>query len=129
MSCMLMVRSFLLSDDTVYRWIGLPQHTTVVECRRIVATVFDIDGEVGSDTDGALTIGELLRFPGDTLHFHWGLWEFQMQLAEIHLGESDDAAAMCVAGAGEFGPHPFDIRAVNAELLAGRLPRREFIPE
>ena len=118
MSRMLMVRCFLLSDDTVYRWIGLPQHTTVAECRRIVATVFDIDGEVGTDTDGGLLLRDALRHPGDTLHFHWGLWEFQMQLAEIHLGDSDDAAAMCVAGAGEFGPHPFDLRAVNAELLA-----------
>ena len=119
----LMVRCFLLSDDTVYRWVGIHEHATIADCRDVVATVFDIDGDVGSEADGALELGDVLRNHGDSTTFHWGLWEFRMQLADVYKRDDSTPPSVCVAGSGNFGPHAFDIRAVNAELLGAERVR------
>lgn len=119
----LMVRCFLLSDDTVYRWIGIHEHTTVAQCRRVVATVFNIDGDVGSEASGDREIADVLRQTGHSTSFHWGLWEFVMQLADVYQRDASTPPSVCVAGSGAFGATAFDIRAVNAELLGAQRVR------
>lgn len=113
----LMVRCVLVSDDMVYRWVGIHEHTTIAECREVVATVFGIDGDVGSAADGQCQLREVLRSTGDVTVFSYGLWQFGMQLADIYSRDESTPPSVCVAGAGAFGGTPFNIVAVNAQLL------------
>ena len=113
----LMVRCVLVSDDMVYRWVGIHEHTTIAQCRDVVATVFGIDGTVGSEADGECELRDILRSPGDVTAFSYGLWQFGMQLADVYMRDDSTPPSVCVAGAGSFGDTPFDIAAVNAQLL------------
>lgn len=116
----LMVRCALLGHDTVYRWVGIHEHTTVEQCRSVIATVFAIDDRtdrVRAEADTALELGEVLHRPGATTRFTWGLWTFDMQLADFYKRDESTPQSICVAGSGNFGDTPFDIRQVNAELL------------
>ena len=47
----LMVRIVLVSDDTVYRWVGIDERATIRECCTVVETVFGID-ELRATEDG-----------------------------------------------------------------------------
>lgn len=120
----LMVRCGLVSDDMVYRWVGIHEHTRIAECCETVATVFGIEGRVGSEADPALKLADVLRRPGDSTTFHWGLWEFDMQLDDVYPRDESTPPSVCVAGSGTFGPRPFDIGAVNARLLGAERARR-----
>lgn len=116
----LMVRCALLADDTVYRWVGIHEHTTVDECRSVVATVFGIDDRsdrVRAAADPALELGDVLRRPGEVTRFTWGLWTFDMQLADVYKRDESTPPSICIAGSGSFGDTAFDIREVNARLL------------
>ncbi|MEH0147824.1 hypothetical protein V6D40_09175 [Corynebacterium sp. Q4381] len=116
----LMVRCVLLADDTVYRWVGIHERTTVDECRSVVATVFGIDDRsdrVRAEADAALELGEVLTRPGESTRFTWGLWTFGMQLADVYRRDESTPPSICVAGSGSFGGAAFNIREVNARLL------------
>ena len=116
----LMVRCALVSDDEVYRWVGIHEHTTIKECRVVVATIFGIDAEagvVGAEAVDALELNEVLRAPGDATSFSYGLWQFGMQLADVYARDESTPPSVCVAGTGSFGDTEFDIAKVNAQLL------------
>ena len=113
----LLVRCALVSDDAVYRWVGIHEHTTIDECRRVIATVFAIDGEVAAEADGALELREVLRAPGEATSFTWGLWRIAAQLADVYPRDESTPPSVCVAGVGRFGGTPFNIGEVNAQLL------------
>lgn len=116
----LMVRCVLVSDDTVYRWVGIHEHTTIAECRVVVATVFGIDGSEGivaAEAEDALELRDVLRTPGDSTAFTYGLWQFGMQLADVYPRDESTPPSVCVAGSGSFGDTEFNIAEVNAELL------------
>lgn len=113
----LMVRCSLVSDDAVYRWVGIHEGTTIAECCGTVATVFGIDGQVGAEADPGLVLGRVLPAAGATTSFRWGLWRIEMQLADVYPRDESTPPSVCVAGSGEFGERPFDIAAVNARLL------------
>lgn len=116
----LMVRCVLLAEDTVCRWVGIHESTTVDECRNVVATVFGIDDRsdrVRAEADAHLELGEVLDRPGASTRFTWGLWTFHMQLADVYTRDESTPASICVAGSGSFGGAAFNIREVNARLL------------
>lgn len=113
----LMVRCSLVSDDAVYRWVGIHESTTIAECCDTVATVFNIDGQVGAEADPGLLLGDVLPAAGATTTFRWGLWRVEMQLADVYPRDESTPPSVCVAGSGTFGERPFDIAAVNARLL------------
>lgn len=116
----LMVRCVLIADDTVYRWVGIHEHTTVEECRSVIATVFGIDDRsdrVRAEADTALELGDVLTRPGESTRFTWGLWIFDMQLADVYKRDESTPPSICVAGSGSFDDATFNIRKVNAELL------------
>ena len=112
----LLVRVGLVSDDVVYRWVGIDESTTIAECCEVVGTVFGVDG-VGADAPRGLELHDVLRKPGESTHFSRGLWSFEMQLADVYPRDESTPPSVCVAGSGAFGPAPFDIAEVNARLM------------
>lgn len=118
-----------LADETVLRHIGLSSDSTLEDVQRALRTAFSVPGDTptpsrftraASDSgrlDTAGTIGDYLSFPGDTLFFHWGLWEFTLSLLDVYPRDDATPRALCVAGAGEFAGEPFDVAAINAKLL------------
>lgn len=118
-----------LADETVLRHIGLSSDSTLEDVQRTLHTAFSVPGDTPTpsrftravsdsgrlDTTG--TIGDYLGSPGDTLFFHWGLWEFTLSLLDVYPRDDATPRALCVAGAGEFAGEPFDVAAINAKLL------------
>lgn len=112
----LLVRVGLVSDEVVYRWVGIDEDATIAECCEIVGEVFGIE-EVGADAPQERLLCDVLKSPGDSTHFSKGLWSFEMQLANVYPRDESTPPSVCVAGSGAFGPVSFDIGAVNARLM------------
>ncbi|WP_293829674.1 hypothetical protein [uncultured Corynebacterium sp.] len=112
----LLVRVGLVSDEVVYRWVGIDEDATITECCEIVGEVFGIE-EVGADAPQERLLCDVLKSPGDSTHFSHGLWSFEMQLANVYPRDESTPPSVCVAGSGAFGPHGFDIGEVNARLM------------
>ena len=124
----LLVRVGLVSDEVVYRWVGIDESTTIAECCRVVGEVFGIH-DVGADAAQEQLLADVLNVAGDSTHFSKGLWSFEMQLADIYPRDESTPPSVCVAGSGSFGGVPFDIAEVNARLaVSGLRPEvREFM--
>jgi len=112
----LLVRVGLVSDEVVYRWVGIDEDATITECCEIVGEVFGIE-EVGADAPQERLLCDVLKSPGDSTHFSHGLWSFEMQLANVYPRDESTPPSVCVAGSGAFGPRGFDIGEVNARLM------------
>lgn len=112
----LLVRVSVVSDEEVYRWVGIDENTTIEECREVVGIVFGIDG-VGADAASKSTLRSVLTAPGESTHFSQGLWSFEMQLADVYPRDESTPPSVCIAGSGSFGGQPFDLRAVNVKLI------------
>ena len=113
----LMVRVGLVSDEVIYRWVGINDSTTIGECCRVVAAVFGIDGEVASNEASLSELRDVLPRTGTSTHFSWGLWSFEMQLADVYPRDESTPPSVCVAGSGAFGDIPFDLAKVNRRLI------------
>lgn len=112
----LLVRVGLVSDEVVYRWVGIDEDATIADCCEIVGEVFGVE-EVGADAPQERLLCDVLKSPGDSTHFSKGLWSFEMQLANVYPRDESTPPSVCVAGSGAFGPVSFDIGAVNARLM------------
>lgn len=112
----LLVRVGLVSDEVVYRWVGIDEDATIADCCEIVGEVFGVE-EVGADAPQERLLCDVLKSPGDSTHFSHGLWSFEMQLANVYPRDESTPPSVCVAGSGAFGPHGFDIGKVNARLM------------
>lgn len=112
----LLVRVGLVSDEVVYRWVGIDEHATIADCCEIVGEVFGIE-DVGADAPQERLLCDVLQSPGQSTHFSKGLWSFEMQLANVYPRDESTPPSVCVAGSGSFGPVPFDIVDVNARLM------------
>ena len=112
----LLVRVGLVSDEVVYRWVGIDEDATIADCCEIVGEVFGVE-EVGADAPQERLLCDVLKSPGDSTHFSHGLWSFEMQLANVYPRDESTPPSVCVAGSGSFGAMPFDISAVNARLM------------
>lgn len=113
----LMVRVGLVSDDVVYRWVGINETTTIGECCEVVAAVFGIDGDVAGSEASTRELRDVLPRTGASTHFSWGLWSFEMQLADVYPRDESTPPSVCVAGSGDFGDIPFDLAKVNRRLI------------
>lgn len=119
----------LLADETVLRHIGLSSDSTLEDVQRALHIAFAVPGDTPTPSrftraesdsgrlDVAGTIGEYLSSPGDTLFFHWGLWQFTLSLLDIYPRDGATPRALCVAGAGDFAGETFDVASINAQLL------------
>lgn len=119
----------LLADEEILRHLGLSSSSTLEEVQQALLIAFAVpqDGSAPSrftraEADsGRLditdSIGDYLREPGDELFFHWGLWRFTLTLLDIYPRDSATPRTLCVAGAGDFAGEPFDVAAINAQLL------------
>lgn len=119
----------MLADESVLRHIGLNSESTLDDVQRILEICFTVPEGPPSPTrftrdaadpgrlDTGTEIGVYLQAPGDELFFHWGLWQFELTLLDIYPRDDATPHALCVAGAGDFAETPFDIPAINAELL------------
>ncbi|WP_175935805.1 hypothetical protein [Corynebacterium sp. Marseille-P4321] len=113
----LMVRVSVVSDEVVYRWVGINETATIGECCEVVAAVFGIDGKVGADAGREQLLIDVLTAPGSATHFSYGLWSFEMQLADTYPRDESTPPSVCVAGSGSFGNTPFNLREVNVRLI------------
>ena len=112
----LLVRVGLVSDEVIYRWVGINEDATIADCCEIVGEVFGVE-DVGADAPQGRLLCDVLKSPGDSTHFSHGLWSFEMQLANVYPRDESTPPSVCVAGSGSFGSHSFDIGAVNARLM------------
>ena len=112
----LLVRVGLVSDEVVYRWVGIDEDATIAECCEIVGEVFGVE-DVGADAPQERLLCDVLKSPGESTHFSHGLWSFEMQLANVYPRDESTPPSVCVAGSGAFGPVSFDIGEVNARLM------------
>lgn len=115
------------ADAEVHRQIGVTDALTFAELHRILAVCFALPDEGapwhffqhgdarGERIDPDHTLAEFLRRPGDQVDYAWGLWDFQLMVADTYPRDADTPRALCVGGSGSFG-RPFDITAVNAAL-------------
>lgn len=114
--------STMKADEEIYRYIGLDEDLALAEVPRVIATAFSLPdappapahfaGAPGAAAPG--TLGEALR---DGFSFTWGLWRFDLELAQRHPRDGATPPAVCIAGAGDLGGEPFDIAAVNRRLI------------
>ncbi len=112
-----MVRIAIVSDEAIYRWVGIDESATIEHCCEVVAAVFGIDGQVGSDAPKERLLRDVLVAPGASTHFSWGLWSFEMQLADVYPRDESTPPSVCVAGTGSFGDTAFNLREVNVRLI------------
>ncbi len=118
-----------LADETVLRHIGLSSDTSLEDVRRSLHIAFSVPGDTPTPSrftlavhdsgrlESTSTIGQYLRDGGDEIFFHWGLWRFTLTLLDIYPRDDATPRALCVAGAGDFAGEPFDVAAINAQLL------------
>ena len=118
-----------LADEEIIRHIGLCSDSSLEDVQRALHIAFAVPGDtptpsrftVAPADSGRLeltaTLGEFLRDGGDELFFHWGLWCFRLTLLDTYPRDTATPRALCVAGAGDFAGSPFDVSAINAQLL------------
>lgn len=118
-----------LADEEVLRHIGLSSDSSLEDAQRAIHTAFAVPEDIPTPSrftrhhgdsgrlDAADSLGGYLRNPGDVLYFHWGLWQFTLTLMDIYPRDAATPRALCVAGAGDFAGEPFDVAAINAQLL------------
>lgn len=95
-------------------------------------TTFTVDGLGGAGTSANVTldtlIGDVLQDVGDTLTWHWGLWDHRLDVREAFARDEATPNALCIGGSGTIdgvwrggrvaGTGAPDIAAIN-ELLTG----------
>lgn len=117
-------------DTEVHRQIGVNDAATFAQLHHVLVTCFNIPaapadaapwhfyehyGARGSRIDPHHTLGEFLSRPGQSVDFTWGLWDFQLTVADLYPRDAGTPQALCVGGSGAFNG-PFDITEINAQL-------------
>ena len=118
------------ADEEVIRYLGVDADSTLEDMQAALDISFTVPSHSSAPArftqqhgdsgrlDLTTTIGDYLTEPGDILFFHWGLWQFTLVLSDVLPRDTANPRALCVAGDGEFGGHPFDIAAINDQLHA-----------
>ena len=114
-------------EDEVHRQVGVNDALTFAELHHILVVCFGLPAEGapwhfythyaarGARIDPAHRIRDFLHHPGDQVDFAWGLWDFQLFVADVYPRDADTPRALCVGGSGSFDV-PFDITAINTRL-------------
>lgn len=125
------------ADGETHRQIGVSDSLQLSDLRQVLVVCFSLDALPGAEPSPwhfHSSVGDEVLEPddpihrhlgqvGDTLTFHWGLWQFQVTAAHTWLRDDDTPWALCVGGSGRFGDVPFDIAAINAELTGTDITR------
>lgn len=125
----------LRADGEAHRQIGVSDNLLLRDLRDVLVVCFSLDAVPATEQppwsfqvddvplDVADPLSDHLRLPGDTVVFHWGLWQFHVVAAHSWLRDRDTPWALCVGGSGRFGDTTFDIAAINAELTGTETTR------
>ncbi|AWB83158.1 hypothetical protein [Corynebacterium liangguodongii] len=119
------------SEEDAYRYIGIDEAATLADVSRALALSFGFHGcpapsgfseRPGAPTelaqpDGETTLGEALSGARTTIFYHWGLWQFELELVEAYPRDDNTPPAVVVAGAGDFAGAEFRIDEINRELI------------
>lgn len=115
------------ADAEVHRQIGFSDALSFDELHRVLSICFSLPKEDspwhffehtdarGDRIDPRHQISEFLWKEGDQVDFAWGLWDFEIVVAEIYPRDSGTPRALCVGGSGSLFQE-FDLTAINAEL-------------
>ncbi|MDO5032574.1 hypothetical protein [Corynebacterium sp.] len=115
------------TDIEVHRQIGFSDALTFDELHRVLSVCFGLPAEDspwhffehidarGRRINPQHQVSEFLWREGDQIDYAWGLWDFELVVAEIYPRDAGTPEALCVGGSGSFDT-PFDITSINAEL-------------
>ncbi|AGF71275.1 hypothetical protein [Corynebacterium halotolerans] len=112
------------TDAEVHRHIGLNDALSLHDLRDVLVVSFGLAEEkapwyftrAGDRLDHACHVHEFLTTAGDTITFHWGLWEFTLTAVDSYPRDRGTPRALCVGGSGAFGGADFDLAEINASL-------------
>ena len=115
------------ADGEVHRQIGFSDALTFTELHRVLRICFGLPEEEspwhfyehtearGPRIDPERQASEFLWREGDQIDFAWGLWDFELVVAEIYPRDNGTPEALCVGGSGSLF-QPFELTSVNREL-------------
>ena len=115
------------ADGEVHRQIGFSDALTFTELHRVLRICFGLPEEEspwhfyehtearGPRIDPERQASEFLWREGDQIDFAWGLWDFELVVAEIYPRDNGTPEALCVGGSGSLFA-PFELTSVNREL-------------
>ena len=115
------------ADGEVHRQIGFSDALTFTELHRVLRICFGLPEEEspwhfyehtearGPRIDPERQASEFLWREGDQVDFAWGLWDFELVVAEIYPRDNGTPEALCVGGSGSLF-QPFELTSVNREL-------------
>lgn len=129
----LMLRvSAMKRDEEAYRYIGVDEAISLPDLARVIRIAFHLPagvtapagfsreaGEPRADTHIATESTLRDAFPAGrtTIYYNWGLWRFDIELAEVYPRDESTPRAVCVAGSGDFGPSPLNLGDINRALI------------
>jgi hypothetical protein len=119
----------LRADAEVHRHIGVNDALHLADLHDVLVTSFGLGDHRGSapwhfstheDRDERLDAADELHHhlaeEGDSIVYHFGLWDIIVTAVESYLRDDGTPRALCVGGSGAFGDTEFDLAAINAEL-------------
>ncbi|QGU06200.1 hypothetical protein COCCU_01160 [Corynebacterium occultum] len=116
------------ADQEVHRHIGIKDSLHLVDLHEALDISFSLDPgnpseggpwwftRGGQRVDPAVEINHHLRYSGDEITYHWGLWELRLRTLESYPRDRGTPEVLCVGGSGSFADGEFDLAAVNAAL-------------
>lgn len=131
-STFLLRLSAMKGDEEAYRYIGIDDASLLPDLARVIDIAFDLPasdtapagftreaGEPHADTliNPESTLGDAFGAGRTTIYYNWGLWRFDIELAEVYPRDESTPRAVCVAGSGDFGFAPLHITDINRALI------------
>ena len=117
------------ADAEVHRHIGVNDGLHLADLHDVLVTAFGLEEERGAtpwhfstldDRDERLDAADELHRhftdEGDSIAYHFGLWDIIITAVESYPRDVGTPRALCVGGSGVFGGTEFDLAAINAEL-------------
>lgn len=127
--------------QVVHRQFGVNDRLSLKELSDVLRVLFGWPGEAapvkftaaGRPVSLDAAIGDVLFEPGDTLTWHWGLWDHHLEVREAFARDDATPDALCIGGSGcieglwrdgRTSPGHPDIAAINEELTGEQSIRR-----
>lgn len=116
------------ADREVHRHLGIKDSLHLADLHEALDTSLSPDPDHpmaegpwwftrgGERLESAAEINRHLRFAGDEITYHWGLWEIRIHTLESYPRDRGTPEALCVGGSGSFTDTDFDLAGVNAAL-------------
>ncbi|QGU03514.1 hypothetical protein [Corynebacterium comes] len=117
------------ADAEVHRHIGVNDALHLADLHDVLVASFGFQEERGAtpwhfssleDRDKRLDAADELHLhlsdEGDSIAYHFGLWDIIVTAVESYPRDTGTPRALCVGGSGAFGGTEFDLAAINAEL-------------